>query len=119
MEWFLDYWHIILGGVVIVFLLVVAIIDFTKLPTADKIEKIKAWLLQAVILAEREFGAKTGKVKLSTVYAMFCKELPWLAKIVDFERFSDLVDESLVQMRDMLNTNKEVADIVLGDNSGD
>lgn len=85
---------------------------FVKLPTSEQKNTIRAWLLQAVIFAEQEYGAGTGKLKLSAVYAMFCTALPWLAKLISFSKFSEMVDDALVEMRKLLEGNKAIAQIV-------
>lgn len=40
---------------------------------------------------------------------------PWLAKLVSFELFSDLVDDALEDMREMLDTNQAVKAFVEGE----
>lgn len=56
---------------------------------------IKSWLLSVIVNAEKVYGGKTGKVKLSYVYGLFIEKFPKLAKIISFETFSTLVDEVL------------------------
>lgn len=106
-------------GAIILILIVVAnvvydIIKFRNMPSEARIEKIKGWLLQAVMIAERDYGSGTGALKLSVVYAEFCKQLPWLAQAVTFEQFSDYVDEALERMKDILKKNKNIAAVVEG-----
>ena len=43
----------------------VTVLRFMGLTKEQKYESVQAWLLQAVLLAEREFGSGTGKLKLS------------------------------------------------------
>ena len=40
---------------------------------------------------------------------------PWLAKIVSFELFSDMVDDALDEMREMLANNQAVKALVNGE----
>jgi len=56
---------------------------------------IKSWLLSVIVNAEKVYGGKTGKVKLSYVYGLFIEKFPKLAKIITFDTFSALVDEVL------------------------
>lgn len=56
---------------------------------------IKSWLLSVIVNAEKVYGGKTGKVKLSYVYGLFIEKFPKLAKVIPFETFSALVDEVL------------------------
>ena len=81
---------------------------FWKLPGEEQIEAVREWLLMAVTEAERELGGGTGKLKLRYVYDLFVERFPWLAGVVGFAWFSELVDEALVGMRELLETNEAV-----------
>ena len=41
-------------------------------------------------------------MKLSAVYSSFVKTFPWLAKIISFDLFADLVDEALENLSEIL-----------------
>lgn len=41
-------------------------------------------------------------MKLSVVYSAFVKTFPWLAKIISFDSFADLVDEALENLSEIL-----------------
>ena len=69
----------------------------------------------AVTEAEKELGGGTGKLKLRQVYDLFVTRFPWLAKIVSFELFSDMVDDALDEMREMLANNQAVKALVNGE----
>lgn len=58
--------------------------------------------MQAVAEAERRLGSETGQMKLSVVYSTFVKTFPWLAKIISFDLFADLVDEALENLSEIL-----------------
>ena len=58
--------------------------------------------MQAVAEAERCLGSETGQMKLSVVYSTFVKTFPWLAKIISFDSFADLVDEALENLSEIL-----------------
>ena len=68
----------------------------------------RVWLLWAVTEAEKELGGGTGKLKLRQVYDLFVTRFPWLARIVPFDLFSDMVDDALDEMREMLKNNQAV-----------
>lgn len=108
-------WGILLLIILLIFRIVIDIVNFNKLPKGEQYQRIRGWLLQAVILAEKEFGSGTGSLKLSTVYAEFCKQLPWIAQVVPFELFSLYVDDALEEMKNMLKSNKKLAEFVEGD----
>lgn len=76
---------------------------------------IGRWLLWAVTEAEKDLGGGTGKLKLRQVYDLFVTRFPWLAKLVSFELFSDMVDDALEEMREMLDTNQAVKAFVEGE----
>ena len=118
MEFIINNWMTILLCAIIVANIVYDIIHFRNMPAEQKIEKVKGWLLQAVMLTEKEYGSGTGSLKLSVVYAEFCKQLPWLAKAITFETFSGYVDEALDRMKEILENNKSIAGFVK-DSGGD
>lgn len=112
MEWILNHWELVLTATMLICGVIVSIIRFAKLGEAERYEQIRGWLLQAVLMAEKEFGSGTGKLKLSSVYSWFCKQLPWLAKIVSFDAFSVYVDDALEEMRDVIQQNDAIAAVV-------
>lgn len=89
----------------ITFLLVSSVIVAVRKPSKESLEAVKSCLLNWVVQAEAVFGSGTGKVKLSEVYSEFIATFPDLAKSVSQETFSQLVDESLDQMREMIRVN--------------
>jgi len=112
------YWAEIVWLIAIVVITVVAVKEFIPLSKDEQYEQIKGWLLGAVTLAEKEYGSGTGKIKLSTVYDKFVEKFPWIAKVLTFEMFSKYVDDALVEMRNLLSTNEDVASIVSPDKEG-
>lgn len=109
MEFLIENWYLIVIGICIVAVAILAFIKFTKSSNNEKYEQIRGWLLQAVILAEQEYGSGTGKMKLSAVYDAFCIALPWLAKTLSFELFSKFVDDALEEAKEILAKNKNMA----------
>lgn len=115
MEFIVNNWYIILAVAAILGVAVVAVIRYFKLPSEAQLAKVREWLLWAVTEAEKELGGGTGKLKLRQVYDLFVTRFPWLAKIVPFELFSDMVDDALEEMREMLKTNQAVKALVNGE----
>lgn len=107
-----DYWAQIIGVIALIAVIAIFITDYIPQTKSKQIERIKGWLLSAVITAEAELGGGTGKVKLSLVYDMFVERFPWLARVVTFEQFSKYVDDALVEMRHLLATNADIAALV-------
>ena len=108
MEFIINYWYIILAILVLVFVLGLAIYHFLKLPTKEQLRKVREWLLWAVTEAEKQLGGGTGKLKLRLVYDWFVTRFGWIARVISFDAFSDLVDDALVEMREMLAQNEAV-----------
>lgn len=105
MEWLISNWYILVAAVALIGCVGLAIKKFVSMPTAQQIEKIKEWLLFAVVDAEKELGSGTGQIKLRYVYDMFISRFGWVAKIIPFSTFSAFVDEALDKMKDILADN--------------
>lgn len=114
MNFIIEYWYIIVAFAVVVAGAGIAVIWFLGLPRGAQLKKVREWLLLAVTQAEKELGSKTGKLKLRTVYDAFLTKFPWLAPVISFDRFSELVDDALEEMRDMLDKNEAVKALVEG-----
>lgn len=108
MEIIIDSWYIILALLAVCAAAAYAVYSFAQKPTTEQLVKVREWLLWAVTEAEKELGNGTGELKLRQVYDLFVVRFPWLAKIVPFSLFSDLVDDALVEMREMLAKNENV-----------
>ena len=74
-------------------------------------QKVKNWLVWAVSVAESELGSGTGQLKLRSVYNMFVQRFPKLSLIITFNKYSELVDDALDIMREMLKNDK-IANII-------
>lgn len=102
MEFLVNNWFLILAAVAAGIVLGFAIAHFVKLPTKEQLNKVKHWLLFAVRGAEDCFGSQTGQLKLSYVYDLFVTKFPWLAKVLTFDKFSELVDEVLIEFKGLI-----------------
>lgn len=114
MEFLIDNWFVIVTLLALAGFLGVTIWRFVKLPKDEQIEAVREWLLIAVTEAEKELGGGTGQLKLRYVYDRFVVRFPWLAPVVNFAWFSELVDEALVGMKNLLETNEAVKKYVDG-----
>lgn len=115
MNFLIENWFTIVAVLAVVTCVVIAIVKFIKSGTAAQLSNLKEWLLYATIEAEKALGSGTGQLKLRTVYDMFLAKFPWLAKIISFEKFSDLVDDALENMNELLSKNSAVQSYVGGD----
>lgn len=114
-DFILTYWMQIICLIAIVYVSVLTFKEFFSLSRDEQVKQIKAWLLSAVTLAEAEFGSGTGKIKLSVVYDRFVERFPWIARVLSFEKFSKYVDDALLEMKQLLATNKSISKIVDGE----
>ena len=114
MRFVTENWFLIVAAVAVVTVAGCAVYAFAKMPSEEQLDKIREWLLYAVTKAEKELGGGTGKLKLRYVYDMFVTKFPWLAKVIAFEQFSEMVDDALEEMRKMLEDNKAVQELVNG-----
>lgn len=85
---------------------------FISAPSGKKIEMIKNWLLFATAQAESEMGSGTGKLKLAKVYNMFIEQFPKIASIMKYEKFCELVDEALVTLRHLIESNTNIDEVI-------
>ena len=114
MEFLTNNWFMIVALTTCAVFIGIAVWRFLKLPKAEQIDAVREWLLIAVTEAEKELGGGTGKLKLRYVYDLFVVRFPWMAKIITFAWFSELVDEALIGMRDLLDKNEAVKTYVEG-----
>ena len=96
MEWIINNWSLIITvlAVVVYFLL-------------NGKRSVVEFLLQAVVMAEKDLGSGTGKIKLSVVYGNFIEKYPIFSKIIPFPVFSAWVDAVLEDMKDILSKNEK------------
>lgn len=112
MEFLIANWFLILVGIAAVAVAGYLIYAFFKRPTSEQLGKVYEWLLYAVAAAEKELGSGTGQIKLRYVYDMFLSKFPYLVKVIPFEMFSMLVDETLDKFRGMLENNVKLQDYI-------
>lgn len=115
MTWFLNNWSFLVVVICAIIAIVVYLNRFIALPSGEQLNKVKQWLLYAVIEAEKQYQGGTGALKLRAVYNEFCKVFPSLVPIVSFAVFSELVDEALEQMKHLLETNLDIANYIEGE----
>ena len=103
---------IICGSVILIGIIGLCLCWFLKLSKERQKEIIIEWLLLAVIKAEKELGDGTGQLKLRFVYDLFIDKFKFISMLISFSQFSELVDQALDIMRDMLDSNKQIKDYV-------
>ena len=110
--WLINNLDVIIGIICLVLVAGFGVYQFTLLGKDKQIDKIKEWLLFAVIQAEQQLGGGTGKVKLRYVYDMFVTKFKVISLLISFEDFSFMVDEALDIMRNMLESNEAIKQYV-------
>lgn len=115
MNWLIDNWYLLVGGVALIVVAGFAVYKFVGLPTKEQVIKIKEWLKYAVTIAEKELGGKTGQLKLRMVYDMFVSKFPSVAKLISFDTFASWVDDALEWMNKQLEANKAIETVVNGE----
>ena len=112
MEWLANNWIIVIVVLAVIAVAIVFIVQFANKKTDEQIAALKEWLLYACMIAEKELGKGTGKAKLRYTFDMFLTRFPWLAQYITFERFSVMVDEVLLELRKLLETNDYIKSFV-------
>lgn len=112
MNWIIENWSLLVVLAAVVACGVAWFKKFYNEPTEEQLNKVKEWLVYATAVAEKELGGGTGKLKLRSVYDAFIEKFPTVARKITFEHFSLLVDQSLEQLRKMIETNAAVQEYV-------
>jgi hypothetical protein len=115
MNWLIENWYLLVGGVALIVVAGFAVYRFVGLPTKEQVIKIKEWLKYAVTMAEKELGGKTGQLKLRMVYDMFVSKFPSVAKLISFDTFASWVDDALEWMNKQIEANKAIETVVNGE----
>ena len=76
---------------------------------------LKKWLLYIVIEAEKNLGSKMGQIKLRQAYDEFIFAYPILSKLISFNGFSKMIDNALIEMKELLSSNKALRDYIKGE----
>lgn len=104
--------------ILISFIIAIAVIytiyKFISLGKEKQVANIKQWLIFACLEAEKMLGGKTGQVKLRYVYDLFVSKYKFISCLIPFDTFSKWVDDSLIDMRNMISTNEAVRKIIEG-----
>lgn len=109
MTWIMNNYHTILIALVIIIGVVFTVVKFFKLTPAEQKKRILLVLLDACIKAEQALGSKTGKAKRAQVYAMLKEKMPIISLFLSMEKFDELLDLALEEMKDWLAKNAEAA----------
>ena len=106
--WLINNIDIIVGILALGIAAGIGVYQFIKLGKEAQLHKVKEWLIFATIEAEKALGEKTGQVKLRYCYDMFIHKFKFVALLITFDEFSELVDEALDTVRNMLESNEKI-----------
>lgn len=70
------------------------------------------WLVSVCADAERVFGGGTGYLKLRYAYDAFIEKFPVFSKYISFKTFSKWVDIALDKLKEQLDKNRKIKNIV-------
>lgn len=107
-EYLITNWTTITAILAVVVVFGGSVFAFVKSPRVVKTKRFRTWLLYVVTEAEREMGEDTGELKLLKAYEEFVKRFPIFSLFVSFDSFKLTVDESLKQMKKMLEDNEAI-----------
>ena len=116
MEYLVENWYLITGLAALVAVVICVVFRFMGMPTEKQKAKVKEWLIWACIEAEQKLKSGTGQMKLREVWNRFCAvpAFKWVAIVISFEQFSDMLDGALIEAKKMLVNNKDIAEYVYG-----
>lgn len=98
---------------VVYFIIAVLAVIFVMIASM-RYKSFKNWLVYAVSEAEKYLGSGTGKLKIRYAYDLAIKQYPVIAKIIPWSLFSKLIDAALVVMRQMIDDNQMIANVISG-----
>ena len=103
LNWIVNNWYVLVVIGIAIVMVYVAITDKAR---------VLEWLKYSVTKAEQELGGGTGQIKLRQVYDMFIQRFPVFSKLVPFSTFSYWVDLALEFLREQLEKNSQIKDLV-------
>jgi len=108
----IDNWAVVIGCASVLAIAGMSAYSFFNLPTAEKMKKVKEWLIWATFKAEEDLGSGTGRLKLRKVYDLFITKFPDVAKVLTFDMYADLVDDALEELRKILESNPNAKELI-------
>lgn len=117
MEYLVENWFLIVALIACVAVVIYLVFRFLGMSTEKQKSKVKEWLIWACIEAERALQSGTGQLKLREVWNLFCAvpAFTWVARVISFEQFSLWVSDALLEVKQMLISNKTLAEYVYGE----
>lgn len=98
----------------VIYLIIAVLAVILVIVASMRYKSFKNWLVYAVSEAEKYLGSGTGKLKIRYAYDLAIKQYPVIAKIIPWSLFSKLIDSALVVMRQMIDDNQMIANVISG-----
>lgn len=98
----------------VIYLIIAVLAVVLVIVASMRYKSFKNWLVYAVSEAEKYLGSGTGKLKIRYAYDLAIKQYPVIAKIIPWSLFSKLIDSALVVMRQMIDDNQMIANVISG-----
>lgn len=98
----------------VIYLIIAVLAVILVIVASMRYKSFKNWLVYAVSEAEKYLGSGTGKLKIRYAYDLAIKQYPVIAKIIPWSLFSKLIDAALVVMRQMIDDNQMIANVISG-----
>ncbi len=105
LNWLIENWFVIVVFVCVLFVLLVHIIKLFIMEPEKRLSFIKDTIFSLVLMAEKELGSKTGEMKLKLVITTFYKKYPFIRLILSENKLIDVIEESVVEMKNILKKN--------------
>lgn len=114
MEWIKSNWFNVVGLLIIVITSLNIAKKYMEKDKEAKIAAICEWLKYAVTVTESSLQGGTGKLKLQMAWSMATAQFPFITKVMDFQQFSEYVDDALDWMKNQIETNPNIKNVILG-----
>lgn len=101
-------WDSILAALVVIIVAIVGVVKQEK-------SIIFKMLFSLVTEAEKQYGAGTGELKLSSVVSQVYEKLPSISKLIPVKTLEKWVDEALVEAKVKWEKNANVATYITPD----
>nr|DAU76885.1 MAG TPA: holin [Caudoviricetes sp.] len=115
LKWIIENWQVIVAAAAACILAYSQIKKFMKLSDEQKKEKalelIRGAALSLMANAEAIFKGETGEIKKSECYHQICAEFPWIAELVSFEQFSQIIDDTMDKFNEYMDNPVAKANI--------
>jgi hypothetical protein len=115
-----ENWYIITLTGALIYFAIKKLITLLSLPKEEQISMIKQIVYSLVVQAEKEFGSKTGSIKLANVIEKFYSTLvPEISLLLPQELVIKFIEEAVIKLSDYININESAKAAIYGEQSND